>query len=172
MSAAFTQQFLPTNRFMQFMMVRPVFRTTCFLLLVSLMVSCTLVLPEAGEDSATPHVDEPLATPVPEDDGFVSDTDYQILEDGEYSVERFPAGQNFILLDHFDSHTWIDSGKPYFPSQGTAPKADAAPTSANRRSTVRSVVDAGRVTSGPRQRGENLLQMRRACARRNDNRRR
>ncbi|MEM9776753.1 MAG: hypothetical protein AAF902_19390, partial [Chloroflexota bacterium] len=95
-------------------MVRPVFRTICFLLLISLMVGCTLVLPGSSEDSATPNADEVLETSVPEDDGFVSDTDYQILKAGEYSVERFPAGQNFILLDHFDSHTWIDSGKPYF----------------------------------------------------------
>ena len=96
------------------MMVRPVFRTIYFLPFVLLIGACTLVLPKGEEDIVAPSGDDLMLTPEPDSEGFVADTDYKILEDGEYRIEKFPAGQNFILLDNFDSHTWVDSGKPYF----------------------------------------------------------
>ncbi len=87
--------------------------------------------PEAtGEpDGVEPGVDLELTTEAAstsesaEATEVVENTDFEILEDGELRIEQVDADSNFVLIDNFDSHYWVDSEKEYF-QRGTFEYSD------------------------------------------------
>ena len=96
-----------------------VFKPLFYLFLLLGLVGCSLGSPDVEpdaeleiEESETAIAGE--ATAESEEAELIEDTDYELLEDGELRMEMVEADSNFVQIDNFDSHLWIDSGKEYF----------------------------------------------------------